>query len=93
MRLSGLNQRTTPLIEGEVVCVSADAMREENAPDPAETFLARIAVPPAELLRVPGFRPTPGMPAEILIRTHERTFFDYLTKPVRDSMARAFREE
>jgi HlyD family secretion protein len=33
------------------------------------------------------------MPAEVLIQTAERTFFDYLSKPIRDSMNRAFRED
>ena len=92
VRLSALNQRTTPLLEGQVDYVSADTVLESRMPDAEEKFLARITVPTEELLRV-SFAPTPGMPAEILIRTHERTFFDYLTKPVRDSMARAFREE
>jgi HlyD family secretion protein len=32
------------------------------------------------------------MPAEVFITTTERTFFEYVTKPIRDSMARAFRE-
>ena len=34
----------------------------------------------------------PGMPAEVYIKTTERTFFEYLMQPIRDSMARAFRE-
>jgi HlyD family secretion protein len=55
-------------------------------------YLARVSIPVAQLERVKGFVPTPGMPAEILIQTHERTFFEYLTKPISDSMARAFRE-
>ena len=35
---------------------------------------------------------TSGMPAEVLVKTDERTFFDYITKPIRDSMSRAFNE-
>ena len=33
-----------------------------------------------------------GMPVEVFIRTGDRTFFEYLTKPITDSFARAFRE-
>jgi len=33
------------------------------------------------------------MPADIMIETEERTFFEYLIKPVKDSMSRAFREQ
>ncbi|MCA1368336.1 HlyD family type I secretion periplasmic adaptor subunit [Bradyrhizobium sp. BRP14] len=92
VRLTALNQRTTPVLNGEVFYVSADSL-----PDPAnngaqDIYLARVNLPVSELTRIPGFAPTPGMPAEILIQTAERTFFDYLTKPIRDSMARAFME-
>jgi HlyD family secretion protein len=38
------------------------------------------------------FRPTPGMPADIYIKTGERTFFEYMLRPVLDSFSRAFRE-
>jgi HlyD family secretion protein len=52
-----------------------------------------VTVPSEQIQRVRGFTPTPGMPAEILIQTHERTFFEYLVKPIEDSMSRAFREQ
>jgi HlyD family secretion protein len=39
-----------------------------------------------------NFKPKPGMPAEVYIQTGARTFFQYLMKPVTDSMNRAFRE-
>lgn len=38
------------------------------------------------------FRPTPGMPADVYIKTGKRTFFEYIMRPVLDSFARAFRE-
>ena len=45
-----------------------------------------------ESRNVPGFSPTPGMPAEVYIKTAERTFFQYIVRPIHDSMMRAFRE-
>jgi len=42
--------------------------------------------------KVEHFQPTPGMPADIFIKTGERTFFTYLMQPVIDSYSRAFRE-
>ena len=36
--------------------------------------------------RLPGFSPTPGMPAEVYIKTAERTFFEYIVRPIHDSM-------
>ena len=45
-----------------------------------------------EIAKVHNFHPVPGMPADVLIQTSERTFFEYLTKPISDSMSRAFKE-
>ncbi|WP_265516074.1 HlyD family type I secretion periplasmic adaptor subunit [Nitratireductor luteus] len=92
VRLIALNQRTTPVLEGKVYYVSADALPGEKTAQDQEVYLARIHLSPSELARVRGFSPTPGMPAEILIQTAERTFFSYLTKPIVDSMSRAFSE-
>jgi hypothetical protein len=33
------------------------------------------------------------MPAEVLIKTGERTLWDFLVTPVKDSFTRAFREQ
>ena len=93
VRLVALNQRTTPVLEGEVYYVSADSLPDSSAQSPQEVYLARVNLPVSQLALVPGFAPTPGMPAEILIQTVERTFFNYLSKPIKDSMARAFMEQ
>jgi HlyD family secretion protein len=92
VRLVALNQRTTPVLNGDVFYVSADALPADPASQQQEFYLARVHLPPSEISRVRGFSPTPGMPAEILIQTEERTFFSYLTKPIVDSMSRAFTE-
>lgn len=92
VRLVALNQRTTPVLSGEVFYVSADALVEDSTGVPQEVYLARISLAPEEMERVRGFIPTPGMPAEIMIQTEERTFAAYIAKPVTDSMSRAFRE-
>jgi multidrug efflux pump subunit AcrA (membrane-fusion protein) len=61
--------------------------------DRRDAFVVRVRLDEADMRRkVPGFQPTPGMPADVFIRTGERTFFEYLMKPVSDSFARAFRE-
>lgn len=93
IRLSALNQRTTPVLDGEVIYVSADSIHNTSDRNNPEVYVARINLANESLTRVNGFAPTPGMPAEILITTQERTFFQYLTKPIVDSMSRAFRED
>ncbi|KEO60267.1 HlyD family type I secretion periplasmic adaptor subunit [Thioclava indica] len=92
VRLTALNQRTTPILKGEVYYISADAIVERSGNAPREVYLARIRLPQSELRRVPGFAPMPGMPVLVMIETASRTFAQYIAKPVSDSMQRAFRE-
>jgi HlyD family secretion protein len=92
VRLTALNQRTTPMVDGFVVYVSADAVTNEKKPDRDNIYVARVRLDAAAAAAVPGFLPTPGMPAEVYIKTGQRTFFEYLAKPVLDVMSRAFRE-
>jgi HlyD family type I secretion membrane fusion protein len=95
VRLTALNKRMTPMIAGEVIYVSADALPDEkrNTQNVAsDGYIARVKLDTAEAQAIQDFKPIPGMPAEVHIKTGERTFFEYLTKPVRDSMARSFRE-
>jgi len=96
VRLTALSQRITPMIAGEVIYVSADALPDEKKgiqqQTAADIYVARVKLDPEQAASLQGFTPTPGMPADVFITTVERTFFEYLTKPIRDSMARAFRE-
>ncbi|MDS9467684.1 HlyD family type I secretion periplasmic adaptor subunit [Paracoccus sp. MBLB3053] len=92
VRLTSLNQRTTPVLQGELVYISADALTTETDGIKHEIYLTRVALPPAELERVHGLHVTPGMPAEVMIETRSRTFAEYLIKPIEDSLSRAFRE-
>jgi HlyD family secretion protein len=94
VRLIALNQRTTPILSGTVDYVSADAVAQANdKPAAREVYVVRVTLPKEELSRVPHFVPKPGMPVEIMIKTEERTFAQYIAKPIVDSMARAFREQ
>jgi HlyD family type I secretion membrane fusion protein len=100
VRLSALNQRVTPMVEASVIYVSADALSEqvkaETRPDSStrrEFYIVRVGLNQEDILRrMPEFIPTPGMPADVYIKTGERTFFEYIMKPVFDSFSRAFRE-
>ena len=93
VRLTALNQRTTPVLTGEVAYVSADAVASGTERRSREVYVVRVSLEPDELARVNGFTPTPGMPAEVMVQTAERTFAQYLAKPITDSMSRAFREQ
>lgn len=94
VRLTALSQRLTPTVAGEVVYVSADALPEDRRGQPSngDFYIARIRLDAAEAAALRAFSPTPGMPAEVYIKTSERTFLEYVFKPIRDSMTRSFRE-
>src|SRR5690606_23690046 len=89
VRLVALSQRTTPVLQGRLEYLSPDSIADDTSAGRKEVYLARITISPDELSRLPGFVPTPGMPAEVMVQTAQRTFFDYLSKPVSDSMSRA----
>jgi hypothetical protein len=59
---------------------------------PTDIYIVRVKLNSEESRNLPGFSPTPGMPAEVYIKTAERTFFQYLMRPIYDSFMRAFRE-
>ncbi|RDJ22203.1 HlyD family type I secretion periplasmic adaptor subunit [Bosea caraganae] len=94
VRLTALNQRTTPMINGRVIYISADALPDEKqrTPNGSDLYVVRVRLEGGSIAAVHDFEPTPGMPAEVYIQTAERTFFEYLMQPIKDSMARAFRE-
>ena len=83
--------RTTPETFGHVTALSADALVDERAH--VAYYKAEIVIDPSEMDKLEGLTLVPGMPVEAFIGTGERTFFEYLVKPISDSASRAFREE
>ncbi|KAB2943189.1 MAG: HlyD family type I secretion periplasmic adaptor subunit [Hyphomicrobium sp.] len=92
VRLTALNQRMTPMIPGTVAYVSPDALPNERKLQSDNIYVARVQLDARKTVELHDFLPTPGMPAEVYIKTGQRTFFEYLVRPVHDTMARAFRE-
>lgn len=101
VRLNAYNQRLTPMIDAKVVYLSADTVSQrENsgALDPngqprRDTFVVRVKLDEAHARSaVENFKPTPGMPADVFIKTDERTFLEYIMKPLSDTFVRSFRE-
>ena len=90
LRFSAFSQSTTPEINGAVSRVSADVTTEQRTG--IAYYTARIAIGPDELARLGDVRLVPGMPVEAFIKTADRTVGSYLTKPLYDQVARAFRE-
>jgi HlyD family secretion protein/epimerase transport system membrane fusion protein len=84
-------QRNLPQIFGELRSISADRLIDEHTGEPY--FLAKIEVDPSELERIaPDIVLSPGMPADVMILTGERTLLDYLMRPFIESVTKSFRE-
>ncbi len=89
--LTAYNQRRVPSVDGRVTYVSADRLLDNRSGQPY--YAADVEIDPGALERLQEVKLYPGMPAEVLIRTGERTLLQYLLDPIRDSFARAFREK
>jgi HlyD family type I secretion membrane fusion protein len=90
VRLTPFKQRTTPLFRGTVTYVSADRLTDETSHTPY--YEAHVAVDVDSLKAAPDVQLYPGMPAEIFIRTHDRTALQYLLEPITNTLRRAGRE-
>ena len=91
LRLPTFDARTTPELFGSVVRVSPDAFVDEAT---GASFYGVEVLPDAgEVERLPPGRVLlPGMPVEAYLRTTDRTPIAFLTQPLTDYFARAFRE-
>jgi HlyD family type I secretion membrane fusion protein len=90
VRLTAFNARTTPLLPGTVVFVSPDRITSQETGE--SWFLATVEVDAAALKDHPTLRLHAGMPAELFVKTPERTLFQYLTKPLDAFATHAMRE-
>ncbi|MEZ2722133.1 HlyD family type I secretion periplasmic adaptor subunit [Paenalcaligenes hominis] len=91
IRFSAFNSATTPVIQGVVAQISGDRLINEQTGMPY--YLSRVQLT-EEGLKALGHRQlVPGMPAEVLINTGERTLFQYLMQPVDNAFARSLIED
>ncbi|MFC5758063.1 HlyD family type I secretion periplasmic adaptor subunit [Rhizobium sp. GCM10022189] len=91
LRMTAFNLRTTPELNGFVSRIAADLTTDERSGQ--SYYLVRVAIPQAEKEKLKNLTLVPGMPAEVMIKTGERTALSYLVKPLSDQIFRAFREE
>jgi protease secretion system membrane fusion protein len=78
------------VVEGKVVSVSGDLITESQPP--ISYFLARVEVTPEGMKALGDRRMHPGMPAEIIIRTGERTMLTYLLNPLTRRLSASMKE-
>ena len=83
--------RNLPETKGIVRSVSADSLLDEVSGE--SYYRALVEVPKEEMDKLgEALDINPGMPAEVLIMTGERTMIQYLIEPLIDSLRRSFRE-
>lgn len=90
VRFVTLDMRRTPTIFGRIETISGDRLVDRATG--AEYFLALIKVPVDEIAKLDGQRVGPGIPAEIVVTTGQRTLLDYLLKPLMDALQHGLNE-
>jgi multidrug efflux pump subunit AcrA (membrane-fusion protein) len=81
------------VIEGRIAWVSPDRFQTpEDTRNPDGYYLAKVLIDSAEIEKLNGLKIIPGMPADVIIKTGERTFLQYLIKPFSDRLAHAVKE-
>ena len=93
VRFSAFNLQMAHVVEGEVVHVSADALVDEMTGAPYYEAEIKLTDAGRVQLEANRFFLVPGMPAEVIIKTGERTVLSYLLRPFRKMFAKAFRED
>jgi HlyD family secretion protein len=91
VRLPGFASRGLKTILGRVERVGADVMQDDYTKEPY--YLARVEVDPRTIPAEVEKRLQPGMPADVLITTGERTILQYLVGPISDLIAKSMREQ
>ncbi len=91
VRFSAFKQAITPKTEGKLIGLSADRITDERTGQPY--YSAKIELTPESYTKLGNLELLPGMPADVLINTGERTLFEYLMQPITNAFARAFIED
>jgi len=80
------------VVQGKVLSVSGDLLADPANPQ-FSYFLARVQVTPEGMKTLGTRQMQPGMPAEIVIKTGERSLLTYLLHPLTKRMAASLKEE
>ncbi|MEI6027751.1 MAG: HlyD family type I secretion periplasmic adaptor subunit [Betaproteobacteria bacterium] len=93
VRFSSFAHSPQLVVQGEVKSVSADLLAEQTPQGAMSFFLARIQLTPEGMTGLGKHQIQPGMPAEVIIRTGERTVLTYLLHPLTRRVASSMKEQ
>ena len=95
VRFTAFRQRDMPRIEGRLATLSADRLIDEMNGVKQPYYLGRVVITPKgmqDLSRL-NLDLVAGMPADVLVKTGQRTFWHYLTAPLSDMLVRSLKED
>jgi protease secretion system membrane fusion protein len=93
VRFSAFAHSPQLVVQGKVVSVSADLLAEQTPMGAMSYFLARVQLTPEGMKGLGRHQIQPGMPAEVIIRTGERTVLTYLLHPLTRRVAASMKEQ
>lgn len=92
VRFSAFELQQAHVIEGEVIYISADSLQDNQGHQFYEIKIKLTEDGIKELERNKFFL-IPGMPAEVMVRTGDRTVLSYILNPFTNMFQRAFNED
>jgi len=93
IRFSAFAHSPQLVVDGKIKSVSGDLLSEQTVQGMVSYFLARIEVTPEGITKLGDRELQPGMPAEVVIKTGERSLLTYLLHPLLKRIAVSMKEE
>lgn len=91
VRFSAFSHSPELVVQGQVVSVSKDLLADPNG---APYYLARVMITPQGIQALgPRRIIQPGMPAQVIVKTGERSLLTYLLAPLTRRLAASLKEE
>ncbi|MDO9461199.1 MAG: HlyD family type I secretion periplasmic adaptor subunit [Alphaproteobacteria bacterium] len=91
LRISTVDSRKTPVINGVLETISADRTVDQRTG--AAYYKGRVIIPPDQRELLGGLTLRSGMQVEALINRGEQTALQYALKPLTEAFAKSFREK
>lgn len=91
VRFTAFSHSPQLVVQGKLISISGDLLHDQQSG--ASYYLARVAVTPEGMEVLGKRRMYPGMPAEVIIKTGERSLLTYLLNPLTKRLAASMKEE
>jgi protease secretion system membrane fusion protein len=93
VRFSSFSNSPQLVLEGRLASLSSDVISEQTGMGVMSYYLGRVEITPEGLKALGPRVMQPGMPAEVLIKTGERSLLTYLMHPLTKRLASSMKEE